>query len=120
MRPSACLMSLSKPRYTCELTPCSPTVPERLASQPGDPRLKYQGSLEVMLGGGAISFDSSSNGPAHIGLTAANRATAKKDNFILTTRVCGCRRSNSRKLIVISRSSLFWSLGDQVQPSNLA
>src|SRR6266478_8117362 len=101
MRPSACLMSLSKPRYTCELTPCNPTVPERAAIQPGDPRSKYQGSLEVMLGGGAISFGSISIGPAFTAPTIAKSAPAKKSNFIFIGGFCARQSSVLRKLLAL-------------------
>src|SRR2546428_631652 len=51
MRESTCLIILSKPTSTSTLTPCKPTSPERLAIQPGEPRLKCHWS-SVIYGGG--------------------------------------------------------------------
>src|SRR5260370_27884382 len=101
MDSTTCLMSWSKPRSTCELTPCNPTVPERAAIQPGDPILKCQGSLEVMLGGGAISFGSISIGPAFTASTLAKSAPAKKSNFIFLGGFCARQTSALRKFLAL-------------------
>src|SRR6266513_3646298 len=95
---------------TYELLPRSPISPETLASQPGTPRLKCQGSLSVIVGAGAISFDSSSAGPARIGLTAANSAHAKKNNFIFMAGILWLAKLAFKKIPGISRSSLFGAL----------
>src|SRR2546423_5773232 len=102
--PLTWLIILPKSTSTLEVCPCSPMSPETKASQPGNPILNCQGSLSVIVGGGATSFDSSSNGPAATPPTAANSAPAKKDNFILIARFCGRGRLNPRKI--------HWSLVD--------
>src|SRR4029077_4743836 len=102
--PLVWLIILPKSTSTLEVCPCSPMSPETKASQPGNPILKCQGSLSVIVGGGGVSFGSSSSGPAATPATAANSATAKKHNFIFIARFCGRGCSNPRKI--------YWSLVD--------
>src|SRR6266699_4317448 len=95
------------PMSTCVLTPCKPTSPERLASQPGEARLKCHWS-SVIIGGGAVSFGASSTGPATRPPTDAATAHAKKNSFVLTGSILWSRKRKSRK---INRSLVPHDLG---------
>src|SRR6266446_5064042 len=95
------------PMSTSTLTPCKPTSPERLAIQPGEPRLKCHWS-SVIIGGGAVSFGSSSTGPATKPPTTAATAPAKKNSFVLTGSILWPRNRKSKK---INRSLVPHDLG---------
>src|SRR5881398_13441 len=78
-------------------TPRIPIVPFVLASQPGTAIVKCHGSLSV-IDGGAVSFGASSIEPAPTRPMIANTAAARKNNFILMSRLYCSTHLNPRKI----------------------
>src|SRR5207247_8710348 len=68
------------------LCPLIPIVPSMPAIQPGAAMVNCHGSLSV-IDGGAVSFGASSIEPPPTRPLIANTAPARKDNFILMSRV---------------------------------